>query len=67
MEDNWIKIRSFDKLYLAEIAKEVLADNEIDAVILNKQDGSYLAFGDIEVYVAKQNAVKAIYYLKELD
>jgi len=58
MEDNWIKVRAFDKVYLAEIAKEVLVDNGIESVILNKQDGSYLTFGDIEIYVLKENAVK---------
>ncbi len=66
MEDNWTKIRAFDKVYVAEIAKEVLIDNGIESVILNKQDGSYLTFGDIEIYVSKENAVKAIACLKEL-
>ncbi len=66
MEDNWVKVRSLGKVYLAEIAKEVLADNAIESVILNKQDGSYLSFGDIEIYVAKENEQKAIACLKEL-
>ena len=67
MEKDWVKVKAFDKVYLAEIAKEVLYDNDIQSVIMNKQDGSYLTFGDIEIYVAKENAVKAIEYLKELE
>lgn len=67
MEKDWVKVRGFDKAYLAEIAKEVLVDNDIQSVILNKQDGLYLTFGDIEVYVAKENAVKAIDCLKTLN
>ncbi len=67
MENNWVKVRAFDKVYLAEIAKEVLADNGINAVILNKQDGSYQTFGDIEVYVEKGDEIKAIDCLKELN
>lgn len=67
MEKDWVKVKAFNKAYLAEIAKEVLIDNNIQSVILNKQDGSYLTFGDVEVYVIKENAVKAINCLKELE
>lgn len=66
MEKDWVKIRGFDKVYLADIAKEVLFDKGIESVIINKQSSSYLSFGDIEIYVSKENAVKAINYLKEL-
>jgi len=67
METNWVKIKGYDKVYLAEIAKEVLFDNGIDAVIMNKQDGSYMTFGEVEVYVNKDNEAKAKDCLKELD
>jgi hypothetical protein len=67
MEENWVKVKGFDKAYLAEIAKEVLADNEINSVIINKQSSSYLVFGEVEIYVSKENAVKAINCLKDLD
>ena len=67
MEKDWIKIKSFNKEYLAEIAKEVLLDHGIKSVIINKQSSSYLSFGDIEIYVSKKNAIKAINYLKELN
>ena len=66
MEKDWVKVRAFNKVYVAEIAKEVLFDNGIESVILNKQDGSYLTFGDIEIYVSKENAIKAKDCLKEL-
>lgn len=66
MEKGWVKIRTFDKVYVADIAKEVLLDNGITSVIMNKQDGSYLTFGDIEIYVLEENKEKAITCLKEL-
>jgi hypothetical protein len=66
MEKDWVIVKVFSKLYLAEIAVQVLADNNIEAVILNKQDSSYLSFGYIEVYVKSENVVKAKYYLKDL-
>ena len=35
----------------ANIIKGKLEENDIRALILNRQDSSYLAFGDIEIYV----------------
>ncbi len=67
MEQDWVKVKSFNKVYLADIAKEVLFDNGIESVIINKQSSSYLDFGDVEIYVARENAVKAINCLKDLD
>lgn len=67
MEKNWIKIRSFDKEYLSQIAKEVLSDNEIESVIINKQDGAYKTFGEFEVYVHIDFQEKAMECLKELE
>ena len=67
MEKNWVKIRAFNKVYLGEIAKEVLFDNGIEAVVINKQASTHLDFGDVEVYVNQKNAIRAINYLKELN
>jgi len=66
MEKGWVNIRNFGKIYLAEIAKEVLEDNNIEAVIINKKDSSYTSFGDIELYVKEENKDKAIELIKEI-
>jgi len=66
MEKGWTNIRNFNKPYLAEIAKEVLADNNIKSVIINKKDSSYNTFGDIELYVREENAEIAKQLIKEL-
>ncbi len=60
MKDNpeFIKIYAFNKLYLIEMLKVYLADNDIESFILNQQDSSYL-FGNIELYVRKENEEKA--------
>ena len=39
----------------AEIIKQMLEENEINVVLLNKQDSSYNMFGSIELYVEKEN------------
>jgi len=36
MEKDWVIVYSTNKIYLAEIAKQVLADNGMDSIIINK-------------------------------
>ena len=67
MEKDWVKVFDASQEYQAEMAKEILEDNEIQAVILNKHDSSYVTIGYIEVYVHKDNEDKALEILKELS
>ncbi len=48
---GWFKLYSTRNYLEANIIKGKLEGNDIRAVILNRQDSSYLAFGDIEIYV----------------
>lgn len=50
MENDWKKIKTYTNAVQAEIVKQMLEENGIPAVVLNKQDSSYL-FGKIELYV----------------
>jgi hypothetical protein len=59
MDENWVKIFSTSFLAQAEIIKAMLLENDVDAVVLNKLDSSYLAFGQAEVYVNAINAEEA--------
>ena len=60
MEKNWIKIFSSTNYYQAEIVKQMLIENQIDTVLLNKQDSSHRTFGNIEVYIHQQDFSNAI-------
>jgi hypothetical protein len=60
MEKNWVRIFKTFNYYQAEIVKQVLTENEIDTVLLNKQDSSHRTFGDIEVYIHQQDFSSAI-------
>lgn len=60
MEKNWIKIFTSSNYYQAEIVKQMLVENQIDTVLLNKQDSSHRTFGDIEVYIHQQDFSNAI-------
>lgn len=48
---GWFKLYSTRNYLEANIIKGKLEENDIRALILNRQDSSYLAFGDIEIYV----------------
>ncbi|MBN2524419.1 MAG: DUF2007 domain-containing protein [Bacteroidales bacterium] len=66
MEKNWVCIYNTTTVYLAEIAKDLLHEEEIDAVIINKKDSNY-QFGILEIYVECNNAIKAKHILKDVN
>ena len=49
---NWQKIYATRNLAEASIVQGMLEENHIPVQVMNKQDSSYLNFGDIELYVA---------------
>ena len=58
MDKNWTKIYATGVPYKAELLKGLLIENDIEAIIMNKQDSAYL-FGELELYVEAENAIKA--------
>ncbi len=59
MNSNWTKIKVYNQAFEAEIVKNMLLENNIPAVVLNKKDSSYL-FGVVELYVEQENANNAM-------
>ncbi|GAB2782115.1 hypothetical protein GCM10027275_27450 [Rhabdobacter roseus] len=57
--DNWEKVFETSQVVRAEIARSVLEENGINAVILNKQSSSYVIFGLCEVHVPVEDAQAA--------
>lgn len=66
MEKDWVVIYNTNKLYQAEMLKEILFDNGIEAVILNKKDSAYL-IGDAEVYVHQSNEIQSREFVKTFE
>jgi len=66
MEKGWVCIFTTDRLHMAEIARQILSDHDIQSVIVNKKDSNYL-FGFIEIYVQEENALTGKYHLKDMD
>ncbi|MCK5080411.1 MAG: DUF2007 domain-containing protein [Bacteroidales bacterium] len=67
MKDGWTLAYSTQQMFEAELLKRVLGDHDIEAVILDKMDSSYRAFGDIEIYVRQDQLLKAKMLAKEFD
>lgn len=59
VEEQWEVIYRSTLLYRVEMLKDLLENEEIPAVIINKKDSSYLAFGEIELHVLRDDVMKA--------
>ena len=59
-----IKLLSTDNPNKAEITRQMLEENDINVVLLNKQDSSYLMFGSIDLYVNEEQLKQATDLLK---
>ena len=62
-----IKILSTNNPNKAEITKQMLEENNINVVLLNKQDSSYNMFGTIELFVTENQEEDATALLKEIE
>ncbi|HRS53884.1 MAG TPA: DUF2007 domain-containing protein [Bacteroidales bacterium] len=56
--DNWIMVYSSPFLYQVEMMKIKLEEENINSVIINNKDSSYL-FGEIELYVNSIDFIRA--------
>ncbi|MFA6923636.1 MAG: DUF2007 domain-containing protein [Bacteroidales bacterium] len=62
MEKDWVKVYSTPLEYKADIIKAILTENEIQCVIINKQDSTYKTTfgGTIELFVNRNDVLKSI-------
>lgn len=67
MEKGWTNIFSTDKEYQAHIIKDLLEDNGISTVIIDKHDSAYVTIGDLEIYVKNDFVVKAKHLIEKLE
>ena len=63
-QKKMVKLLSTNNPNTAEITKQMLEENNINVVLLNKQDSSYLMFGQIELYVNEKQLEKASALIK---
>ena len=61
---DWVSIYSSASQQESEMIKGFLTHNEINSVVVNKQD-SLSKFGEFEVFVNRDDVVKAKFYLSQ--
>lgn len=66
MEKGWKQVFLTGDSVRAEMARELLELEGINAVVLNQKDTVYQTFGDIEVYVNESDEDTALEILKNL-
>jgi len=66
MDQNWQEVFSTSHTWQAEKTKQILEENEIPAVVVNRKDSSYL-FGEVAVYTEPENAERAKELLKDIQ
>lgn len=66
MEKDWVCVFQTEQGFQAEMAREILENEEIDCVVLNEHDSNFPSIGNLEVWVHQDFEVKAIELLKDL-
>jgi hypothetical protein len=64
MSNHFNKIYTTSNPINAEIIQQMLKENDIESVTLNKRDSSYQAFGVIEIYCHTDQVVSALQLIK---
>ena len=65
MNGRWVGVYETDKQYQAILIRDQLILYNIDAIILNKQDQSYIVLGTIEVLVREKDKERAIRIIRQ--
>ncbi|TCK83199.1 putative signal transducing protein [Albibacterium bauzanense] len=66
MEKDWKKIYVTTDFFRIELIRQALDENNIAAVIMNKQDSSY-RFGQIELYTHDDDEAAALAIIEEMS
>lgn len=59
MEPDWTLAYTTNKPIQAQMVKQMLENEGIESIIINKNDSTYLTFGEVEIYVNKDLLEKA--------
>lgn len=59
MTEGWVKVYTAADFFKSEMVRQVLIDNEIDAVLLDKKGYPYM-IGEVEIYIHEDNFHKAL-------
>ena len=66
MEKGWIELYITAHEYKASMAKDMLENEGIKAVVINQHDSAYQTFGEYSIHVSENDVAKAALLLKNL-
>jgi hypothetical protein len=66
MSSDLVHIYSSGQVYQAELVKQMLTDHNIVSFLVNKQDSAY-KFGEIEVFVSRDDVIRAKMLIREFE
>jgi hypothetical protein len=66
MEKGWKNIYNATEEYLVTMAKDLLMDEGIEAVVINHKDSAYVCWGEYELFVREEKEVEAAAILKQI-
>ena len=66
MEASLVHIFSSGQPYKTEMARQMLTDHNIQSFLVNKQDSAY-KFGVVELYVNRDDVIRAKKLIQEFD
>ncbi len=66
MESEWVVIERFTDEFICQIAVELLRDNGIEAVAMDKREKIYRIDGLIELCVHRDNVIAAKEIIKDI-
>ena len=66
-QTKWSILKTSNKIFELEMMKGLLLENGIEAVVMNKKDSSYQAFGEGQLLVKKENVQSAKKLLEKSD
>ena len=58
MKNEWVIVYSTSDIFQAEVIKQMLLSNSIDAISMNQKDSSY-HFGSVDIYTKEKDMKKA--------
>jgi hypothetical protein len=64
--ENWERVYFSNQIQKINIVRAVLHENNIQSVVMDKRDSSYISVGDIEVMVKGEDAIFARLIIEQL-
>lgn len=66
MTSKRVCVYTTNKMYEAEIVRQILGDHSINSFLMNKMDSAY-KFGDIEIHVLGEDVMRSKLLIQEFE